>query len=198
MKRSFYLWIAVLCLAGPLLAEPFKMTAAEVLDSPVRLSPLSATIHPEGGPLSVRFEMSNNSSEFISRVELTADVFSPDGQLKGFYSFAVNANLRPGEEKFFSQSTGTFALSPGDTVELAPETARLATGTWVRPVPDDKAEGGLKSLFENGGPADSCDARCAAKDESCTTKCVCGVLSFSCTCGVGTLSYTCSCQRCPT
>lgn len=198
MKRSCCLWIALLCTSIPLLAEPFRVTAANLPDGPVRVSPFPAKAAAEEEPLSLRFLVTNASSEFVSRVELTAQVFSEDDQLRGFYSFTVDANLRPGEAKFFVQNTSTFSLSPGDVVELASEAASVGTGSWVRSAREDEGGGGLKALFESSGPADTCDARCAVKDEACTTKCVCGVLSFSCSCGVGTFTYTCSCQRCPT
>jgi hypothetical protein len=116
---------------------PVRFEAINAEDAPMRLVKLGDLRASEN--LRLEFQLANRSREFLPWVELTAEVYWPGGDLKGFHSFTLATNLRPGEQRFFLYRTGEIDVSPGDRVVLVPTFARLGSGNWS-PSPKQAAQ----------------------------------------------------------
>jgi hypothetical protein len=185
--------------AQPGTAAVLEVALLEGLPVHIKAAALSREALSTPVPLGVKFQMANSSSEMLRTVEFIANVSARDGQLKGFHGFTLKVNLAPGEERHFRNTTGSFQLEQGDRVELIPARIAGSRSSWDIDRPDRMKRAASAESSDSpmkDGPTDTCDARCAAKEESCSDKCTCGLAEFSCSCGVGTLTYTCKCYKC--
>jgi len=111
--------------------QPTRFEAVNPAGAPVSVVPAG---HLDGTkPFRLKFRLTNTSKEFLPWVELTASVFRPNGELKGFHSFVVNTNLRAGQERFFHYSTTTFEIEPADRVQIGASLVRLSSRAWSPP-----------------------------------------------------------------
>lgn len=184
---------ATVCLTGHALADSAGSGALKVGQAPgipvtIRDAELTRRPSTAAVPLGLRMIVKNTASQPIRLLELHVEVTSPAGQLTGFYGFTIKAHVPPGEEQTLRYFTPQFEIEPGDLVTVTLGRAEGYSRVWS----SESADGSVTKA----GPTDTCDARCAAKEEVCSEKCTCGTSEFSCSCGVGTLSYSCKCFRC--
>ena len=107
---------------------PIRFEAVNPEDAPTRIDK-SGELRASDS-LRLEFQLTNRSREFLPWVELTAEIYRSNGDLKGFHTFTLPTNLRSGEQRFFLYRTSEINLSPGDRVVLAPTFARLGSGDW--------------------------------------------------------------------
>lgn len=124
--------VSALALAADL---PVRFEVVNPKGAPTRLAAKLGELLHTSDSLRLEFQLANRSQEFLPWVELTADIYSPTGELKGFHSFTLSTNLRSGEQRFFLYRTSEIDLSPGDRVVLTPTLVRMGTGNWS-PRPD--------------------------------------------------------------
>jgi hypothetical protein len=180
------LWASGQLCAGP--AEPNSLKLAQSTGVPVTLLSGQLTRIPSTGavPLGLQLRVKNTADQPIRQLEVHVEVVASDGGARGFHGFTIKTQIPPGEEQSLRYLSPAFELEPGDRVTVALGRAESFGRAW-------RAEG---DALHKDGPTDTCDARCAVKEEVCTEKCTCGTAEFSCSCGIGTLSYTCKCYRC--
>jgi hypothetical protein len=110
---------------------PDRFKAVNFEDAPMRI--IKAGDLSESGSLRLEFQLANRSQEFLPWVELTAEIYHSNGDLKGFHAFTLTTSLRPGEQRFFLYRTDEIDLAPGDRVVLSPTFARLGSSNWSPP-----------------------------------------------------------------
>lgn len=133
-RLAFAFTVLVFAPAAASLAagSPVRLETANPVGAPVRLVKVS---DPGSDAFRLKFRLTNASQEFVPWIEMTADVYHPDGDFKGFLSFTLSTNLRAGEERFFFYRSDLFDLSPGDKVVLSASLVHLGSGDWTpRPV----------------------------------------------------------------
>lgn len=138
----------------------------------------------EASPLSVRFRLTNRTSEPLLQPEIQILVVAPDGSLRGYFGTTLDS-LEAGETRRFTIRTDDVVVAPGETVVLAPMAAREPA---VRAF-----DGFIVKMSEQ-----QCDNACSAREMQCETHCTHGIKAFSCSCpSSGGITYSCTCHTRP-
>ena len=217
--------VALLLIAlSPAWATVFRPAdLVNIPGAPFEVSEVRTSTPPPAahGLFAFEFRALNTSPGALTRIGVEALVFSPGGELKGFYQFQIKTNLKPGVTSYLGYGTSKtgpgkipIQVAAGDRVVLMPYAARGPETSWQASSADlSEARAALKAAqgdaslvnirgsvtSQNQNPGDpgstgTCLA-CQNAYSQCETVCKCGVSSVSCNCSDN--SQACSCFQCP-